>query len=206
MADKTFLFAGLGNPGSNYAKTWHNLGFFVLDELAKRNFLDFKSGRGDFFYSDFRLNGSKVILLKPTTYMNNSGRAIKQGLAYFNLEITDLVVIYDEISLPLGNIRLREAGSAGGHNGLKSAINHLGSQDFARLRVGFSNNHIESVLNRDRSRLPDLVLAKIPGKLEEDVEITVKSSADCLEELTECDFKIVMNKYNKRNRQEKAEE
>jgi PTH1 family peptidyl-tRNA hydrolase len=131
------LLVGLGNPGSRYSETRHNVGFMVLDRLA--------GGHGVPFRHQSRLHGllaevgsgaGRLRLLKPQTFMNESGRSIRAALDWFQLAPSQLLVIVDDMDLPLGRMRLRASGSAGGHNGLRSAIQHLGGQHFARLRIG----------------------------------------------------------------------
>lgn len=140
------LFVGLGNPGKKYAMTRHNIGFMVLKELATHLNWEFKEktqfrawlARGEF-------NGNAIHLLMPATYMNESGYAVRRYMDYAKIEISHLVVISDDIALPFGEIRLRSKGSSGGHNGLKSIETHLGTQQFARLRMGIGHHGISSL-------------------------------------------------------------
>lgn len=130
-----YLIVGLGNIGPEYSETRHNIGFMVLDALAKKTDIKFESKR----YADkaeFRFKGRTFILVKPTTYMNLSGKAIAYWLKKENIPDENLLVIVDDIALPLGTLRLRKKGGAGGHNGLQDIIDHLGTEDFARLRIG----------------------------------------------------------------------
>ena len=131
------LVVGLGNPGPKYLDTRHNVGFMAVERLAAE--------RGGSFRQQAKLQGlladvgqgaSRLRLLMPQTFMNDSGRAIRAALAWFDLQPADLLVLVDDMDLPLGRLRLRASGSAGGHNGLRSAISHLGTQDFPRLRIG----------------------------------------------------------------------
>jgi len=126
----------LGNPGERYRQTRHNLGWWVGDILAERAKVGFKPGRGDFFVAEGRIGGQVVRMVKPTTFMNESGRALDQCAAIFGLEPAELIVVADDIDLVLGQIRIRERGSSGGHNGLASVIEHLGSEEFVRVRCG----------------------------------------------------------------------
>ncbi len=133
-----YLIAGLGNIGPEYSETRHNIGFMVLDALAKKTDIKFESKR----YADkaeFRFKGRTFILIKPTTYMNISGKAIAYWLKKENIPDENLLVIADDIALPLGALRMRKKGGAGGHNGLQDIIDHLGSENFARLRIGAGN-------------------------------------------------------------------
>ena len=131
------LVVGLGNPGDRYASTRHNVGFMVLEQLAAREHSRFRAMaklQGDL--ADIGAGPDRLRLLMPKTFMNESGRSIRSTLDWFGLGLEQVVVLVDDMDLPLGRLRLRARGSAGGHNGLKSTIQHLGTQDFARLRIG----------------------------------------------------------------------
>ena len=157
------LIVGLGNPGKKYDKTRHNIGFDAVDCLAKRWQISLAENRrfNGNFGEGFAYPGKKVALLKPLTYMNRSGQSIRAALDWFKLEASDVLVIYDDMALPLGRLRIRQAGSAGGHNGVKSAIAHLGSQDFPRLRIGIGEpRHPESDTDR---KVVSHVLGKFSG-------------------------------------------
>lgn len=130
------LIAGLGNPGPQYRMTRHNIGFRVVDVLADRLQTNFKSGKGRYIYGDAHYRQEKVILLKPLTYMNLSGEAISHALHYWKIETEDLLVVVDDINLPLGKLRARAQGSAGGQKGLFSIISILNDDEFPRLRFG----------------------------------------------------------------------
>ncbi|MBI4319526.1 MAG: aminoacyl-tRNA hydrolase [Chloroflexi bacterium] len=134
MASK--LIAGLGNPGSQYARTRHNLGFLCIDTFAERHGLKFTKKRARALVAEGTLDQAKLILAKPQTYMNLSGESVKGLLSWYRLGPPDLLVVYDDLDLPLGKIRIREKGSAGGHKGIQSLTNWLKTDDFARIRVG----------------------------------------------------------------------
>lgn len=147
------LIAGLGNIGRKYAGTRHNIGFDMADRLAHKLSARFSSGRGSYAMANGRYDGQKVVIIKPTTYMNRSGLAVQHALNYYGIDRSELLVCYDDIALPLGKLRLRSQGSAGGHNGIKDIINHLGTNDFSRLRIGIGNefsdgNQVDYVLSR----------------------------------------------------------
>ena len=131
------LLVGLGNPGSKYAGTRHNIGFLTLEKLAKKNHLTFhqaKKLQGQI--TEFGIDQNCLRILLPSTYMNESGRSIRAALNWFDLRVDQLIVLVDDMDLPLGRIRFRTQGSSGGHNGLRSIIQHLGTQEFCRIRIG----------------------------------------------------------------------
>jgi PTH1 family peptidyl-tRNA hydrolase len=134
------LIVGLGNPGAKYEATRHNIGFAAIDELSKLWHIPVTEHRKFHgVYGEGLLYGQKVRLLKPTTYMNRSGQAVRAVVDWFKLSPQEVLIVYDEMDLPLGKIRVRLSGSAGGHNGMKSIIAHLGTQEFPRLRIGISS-------------------------------------------------------------------
>jgi peptidyl-tRNA hydrolase, PTH1 family len=136
------VIIGLGNPGTKYAQTRHNVGFDLLDSLAKRwqiSFSDHKQFQG-IYGEGFGSNNTKIRLLKPQTFMNLSGQSVRATIDWFKLPPESVLVVYDDLDLPLGKIRLRLSGSAGGHNGMKSIISHLGTQNFPRVRIGIGKS------------------------------------------------------------------
>lgn len=151
------MIAGLGNPGSKYAKTKHNIGFMVVDRLAEKYGVTFKRNDFEAEEGSFFLNGEKVILIKPQTFMNESGKAIVPLMTYLNVYPEELLVIHDDLDLAVGKIRLRQKGSAGGHNGLRSIISYLDSNIFDRVKVGIGRpkkgmnvvNHVLSPFDSD---------------------------------------------------------
>lgn len=131
------LIIGLGNIGDKYAFTRHNAGFMVVDKWAIENNLSFKQeNKLKCFMTKFRLGDDDIILAKPTTFMNLSGEAVRALIDYYKIDVKDILIIYDDIALDIGKIRFRGNGSDGGHNGIKSIIKHLGTKDFARLKIG----------------------------------------------------------------------
>lgn len=158
------IVVGLGNPGREYAETRHNIGFMVLAELARRNSAKSERSRFRAELTEYFMNGEKVVLVAPQTYMNLSGVAVNQVVNWYRVPIEHLLVIYDEIDLPLGQLRIRETGSAGGHNGLKSIIQELGTTKITRLRVGIGRGpgtavaHVLSRFNpMEQQAVPDLI-------------------------------------------------
>lgn len=135
-AEQPYFICGLGNPGREYAKNRHNVGFQCLDLLAQKWRLEFGRLRFKASVATGQVDSTRVILAKPLTFMNNSGEAVSPLVHYYRVPLCQLLIIYDDLDLPLGKIRLRPNGSAGGHNGIISIIRQLGTQEFARLRVG----------------------------------------------------------------------
>jgi len=180
------LVAGLGNPGPKYKATRHNVGFEVIDELARRASVAFESAPADALIAKWR--AADTLLVKPLTFMNLSGQAIGELLRYFKIEVGDLLVVVDEVHLPLGKLRARARGSAGGHNGLKSVIAHLGDE-FARLRIGVGRG------DSDRD-MADHVLAKFDKSEASEVERMTLRAADASEMFITSGIAAVMNAFN----------
>ena len=131
-----FIIAGLGNPGKTYEGTKHNVGFQVIDKLAQDYTITVDKWKHKAFIGEGRIGQHKVMLVKPQTFMNLSGESIREILSYYKIPVSRLIVIYDDTSLPLSGVRIREKGSAGGHNGMKSIISQLGTDTFLRIKVG----------------------------------------------------------------------
>lgn len=148
-----FLIVGLGNPGMEYAATRHNIGFDMVTYLSDKYNIPLRSREGKAVVGKGMIEGQKVMLAQPQTYMNLSGESVRALMDFYKLDIEDFVVIYDDISLPVGQIRIRAKGSAGGHNGMKNIIQHLGTQEFARIKIGVGakpegGNLVKHVLGR----------------------------------------------------------
>lgn len=180
---------GLGNPGKKYEQTRHNVGFMVIDELASRHHFSLSKKKFNGLYAMETIQGEKVILLAPQTYMNLSGEAVRPLMEYYNLELEDIIVIYDDLDLPTGKIRLRQKGGHGGHNGLRSIIDNLGSKDFKRVRIG---------IGRPEGRVPviDYVLGKFSREEEQEAGDSIQKAADACEAWLNKPFPQVMNDYN----------
>lgn len=180
---------GLGNPGRKYKETRHNIGFMVIEELLYRHQwkLDKKKFNGQ--YSMEHLQGEKVILLQPQTYMNLSGESIRPLMAYYNIDIEDVLVIYDDLDLPAGKVRLRQKGGHGGHNGIRSTIEQLGTKEFKRLRLGVGRPNTPMAV-------VDYVLGSFAKDEQDDVVSSIKKAADACESWLENPFIDVMNEYN----------
>ena len=170
--NEAWLIVGLGNPGPEYAKTRHNCGFRALDILAQKLGCKVDKGKFEGLYGQTTYEGHKLYLLKPLTYMNLSGRSVLQLSAYFNIPPQRIVVIFDDISLDIGRLRIRSNGSAGGHNGIKSIISQLGSQDFPRVKVG-----VGAKPNPDFD-LADWVLSAFSASEEKSLQAALERAAD----------------------------
>ena len=184
------LLVGLGNIGKEYERTVHNLGFMVLDKVADEINVQIKKNICSSLVGEINYKGEKVVLAKPTTYMNNSGIAVKSLVKKFNIDISkDLLIINDDIDLPQGVVRLREKGSAGTHNGLKSIVRELGTQEFARLKIGAGSPPSEFM------DLADYVLSKIRDtkEIQEGLD---KGETAGLMFLENAEFSKIMQKVN----------
>jgi PTH1 family peptidyl-tRNA hydrolase len=179
---------GLGNPGPPYKGTRHNVGFDVVDELARRGSIRFESAPADAVIAKWRLPNEAVLLVKPLTFMNLSGQAVGELSRYFKIDVGELLIVVDEVHLPLGKLRARKRGSAGGHNGLKSVIAHLGDE-FARLRVGVGRGG-------DQRNLADHVLARFEKDEAAEVERMTARAADAAEMFITSGIEAVMNAFN----------
>jgi PTH1 family peptidyl-tRNA hydrolase len=131
-----WLITGLGNPGAKYTYNWHNCGFMSIEVLAQRNHISFNKNKFRGEYGQGTISGEKVILLRPQTYMNLSGESVREAMSFFKIEPENLIVLYDDIDLPRGTIRVRAKGGPGTHNGMKSIISQIGTTDFPRIRIG----------------------------------------------------------------------
>lgn len=183
------VIVGLGNPGKKYEKTRHNVGFMVIDELLKRYSITLDKQKFKADYAIEFIDGEKVMFVKPQTFMNLSGQALRPLMDYYNATKEDLLVIYDDLDLPTGKIRLRQTGSHGGHNGIRSLIEHLGTKEFNRIRVG---------IGRPTNSMPivDYVLRPFSKDQHEDVLHSVLTSSDACEYWLKNPFLKTMNEYN----------
>ncbi|WP_303973269.1 aminoacyl-tRNA hydrolase [Streptococcus merionis] len=187
----TKMIVGLGNPGSKYHETRHNIGFMLVDKMAQaanETFTEDKVFKAEI--ATIRLYGEKIFLVKPTTLMNKSGEAVYALLTYFGLDIEDLIIIYDDLDMEVGKVRFRQKGSAGGHNGIKSIIKHLGTQEFDRVKIG---------IGRPKNGLP--VHYHVLTKFEDDDRINILKALDRVDSavnfyLQEHDFTKMTQKYS----------
>lgn len=183
-----YAIVGLGNPDKKYNKTRHNIGFDVIDELAYQMGVQVTTRRHKALCGIGNIGSTKVILVKPQTYMNNSGESVREVMDFYKLNPeSDIIVIADDISLDVGKIRIRGKGSAGGHNGLKSIITHTGTQNFKRIKVGVGANEGDLVNH---------VLGKFGKKEREIVDEAVRNAASAAEVMILENIDTAMNKYN----------
>ena len=194
-----YLIAGLGNPGRKYERTKHNVGFDVIDYVTDRHRIPFSGIQFQAECGKGIIAGQKVMLAEPLTYMNLSGEAVAALVNYYKLDPEEeLIVIYDDISLDPGQIRVRKKGSAGGHNGIKNIIACLGTDKFKRIRVGIG-------AKPDRWDLADYVLAPFTPENREKIEDAIKDAADALELILSGDIDEAMNRYNHKASREPKE-
>jgi PTH1 family peptidyl-tRNA hydrolase len=183
------LIAGLGNPGSEFEHTRHNIGFEVINALSQANGLPLDKLKFNAQFGKGKIEGEDVLLVKPLTYMNLSGEALSPIMNFYQIPIEDILVVYDDLDLPIGKIRLREKGSAGGHNGMKSIIQHLGSQEFKRIRVGIGRPI-------GREKVIDYVLKRFNKEDQPTVDAAIDHARKACEEWLKSPFLKVMNTYN----------
>ena len=187
MSTSTKLIVGLGNPGSRYENTKHNLGFWVVNELLFRLQLNRLAPLCKSLVARTEWHGSEVILAKPMTYMNNSGQAVNMLVQKFDIFSHDLCVVYDDLNLDIGVLRMRKAGSDGGHNGMRSIIRHLGTQDFPRMRVG---------IGKVEGDWMDHVLNEFSANEREDINWAIPCAADAIETFVTEGVQTAMNRFN----------
>ena len=188
--NETWLIVGLGNPGKDYERTRHNAGFRAVDLLAEQLGCRIDKGKFQGLYGQTTYEGKKLMLLKPQTYMNLSGRSVLQLSAYFSIPPQRIIVLFDDISLPPGRLRIRADGSAGGHNGIKSIIAELGSQDFPRVKIGVgAKAHPEQ-------DLADHVLSTFSSQEEKALAVSLKNAADAALAIIDHGVPEAANRFN----------
>ena len=179
------ILVGLGNPGRKYANTKHNFGFWIVNKFAEQRSLTFKAGKGDYVIA----KSHDVVCIKPTTYMNNSGLAIAKYCNYHNNFLENLLIIYDDIDLPLGKLKFRSEGGTGGHRGLESVIYHMKSENFCRLKIGIS----EGIIN-----IPSEKYVLLPFKKENNdiIKTIIETTCEGIEYYLSHSINETMNKFN----------
>ncbi|MGE5328757.1 MAG: aminoacyl-tRNA hydrolase [Deltaproteobacteria bacterium] len=185
-----YIIVGLGNPGKVYENTRHNVGFKAVDLLEDRLNINVSKKKFNALIGEGSFAGEKVTLIKPQTYMNLSGETIIQALNWYKISLSNLLIIYDDVDLDVGNIRIRERGSAGTHNGMRSIVNCVGTEDFPRIRVG-----IGKPPNADYD-LADYVLSKFSQGEDKDIKTAIENTADASLAIIQKGITFAMNKYN----------
>ena len=185
-----FVIAGLGNPGRKYENTRHNMGFLVIDRIAEKSGINVNKLKFRALVGDGVISGRKVLLVKPQTYMNLSGESLREVVDYYGVEPEDVLVIYDDFDLETGALRIRKKGSAGSHNGMKSVISHLQSEDFPRIRIGIGRS--------GSLDWKDFVIGKVGRDEKKSIEDAVERAAEAVVCILEKGIDTAMNKYNVR--------
>ena len=184
-----YLIVGLGNPEKDYSNTRHNMGFDVINEITNITGIKVSKTKFDALYGMGEINGKKVILVKPQTFMNLSGESVIRFKKFYKISNKDIIVIYDDIDLEIGDIRLKPKGGSGTHNGMRSVVENLNTEDFIRVRVGIGTpENKEDIIN--------YVIGAIPRREKEILEEATKKAAKSVIEILENGIDIAMNKYN----------
>lgn len=197
MSNETFIIAGLGNPGRKYKNTRHNLGFITVDKIAEDNDISVKKIKFKSLVGEGVIGSDKVILMKPQTFMNNSGEALREIVNFYKVPPENLIVIYDDFDIPIGSIRVRKFGSAGTHNGMRSVIRLLGFDNFPRIRIG-----IDSTI---KNELIDFVTGGFRKEEVPLLEEAVTNGAAAAETIVTKGIDLAMNRYNTKKTREKDE-
>lgn len=185
-----YIVAGLGNLGAKYEMTRHNAGFLAMDLLAITKNTDIKRLKHHALVADMQIGGKRCLVMKPQTMMNNSGEAIGEAAKFYKIPPENVIIVYDDISLDVGQTRIRRKGSAGGHNGIKSIIAHLGSENFPRIKVGVGKKPTPEY------DLVNWVLGRFPKEQEKDLKAALENSVSALELIVGGDIDKAMNLYN----------
>jgi PTH1 family peptidyl-tRNA hydrolase len=184
-----YLIVGLGNPEPEYSNTRHNMGFNTINQISKEYNIEVNKNKFNGLYAKAKIEGNEVILLKPQTFMNLSGTCIREFINFYKIDIKNLIVIYDEIQVEPGKIRIRKKGSSGGHNGMKSVIENLGTEEFSRIRIGIGN----PVFHND---MINYVIGKIDEETSKVLEEGVTKAKDAVIEILKNGIDSAMNKFN----------
>jgi PTH1 family peptidyl-tRNA hydrolase len=195
VANDRWLIAGLGNPGAEYSHNRHNVGYWCINRLARLHGIKIKAktlatlGEGE-------IRGVSAVLLKPRTYVNRSGEAIGPALRRWNIDPAHLIVIYDELDLPAGRLRIKAGGGSGGHNGIKSVIAATGSQDFARIRVGIGRPHVDGEPTWEPEHVADYVLSDPSAEMVKTLQDATKRATEAVEMILAEGVEAAMSRYN----------
>lgn len=186
----TWLVVGLGNPGDRYENTRHNVGFAVADELGERGNFPIRKLKHKALTQTAVIGGERVLVMKPTTFMNLSGEAVSDAARFYKVPADHVLVVCDDVSLPLGKLRVRKGGSAGGHNGLRNMISHLGTDQFPRVKVGVGGKPDPDY------DMADWVLGKFQGEDKKTIRAAVETAADAVECILKDGTEKAMNRFN----------
>ena len=184
-----YLIVGLGNPENEYSHTRHNMGFDTINKIAKNNNIQITKNKFKGLCESTIIQNQKVILLKPQTYMNQSGESVKEVAEFYNLKPEEKILIYDDIDIEKGHIKIRKKGGAGSHNGMKSVVEELQSTNFARIRVGIGQPEF-------KSDMINYVIGKVPQEEQKILQQGVEKAAKAVEEILKNGIDIAMNKFN----------
>lgn len=187
------MVIGLGNPGKDYTNTRHNVGFDTLDKLSKRNNIVLNKIKFKAVYGEGKIGDEKVLLVKPQTYMNNSGLSVREIMQFYKVPIQNVIIIVDDIDIDFAAIRIRTKGSAGSHNGLKSIIYHIQNDEFPRVKIGIGRKY-------ENQDLADFVLSRFPKDERIDIETSILTAAEAVENIICEGIDSSMNKYNIKTR------
>lgn len=191
FATDSYVIAGLGNPGKEYENTRHNMGFKAIDVLSCSEGIEIRRNKFHALIGQGRIGGKKTVLVKPQTYMNLSGTAVRESAMYFNVPPQNLIVIYDDIDLPAGSVRIRKSGGPGTHNGMKSVVQQLGTKDFVRIRIGIG-------AAESGEDLVDRVIGKVPEAEQELLQEAAEKAAAAAKDIIILGIDKAMNKHNHR--------
>jgi PTH1 family peptidyl-tRNA hydrolase len=185
-----FIVIGLGNPGKKYENTRHNVGFDTVELLSRRHRIMLTKLKHKALLGDGRISGKRIILVKPQTFMNLSGESVREILEWYKVPVENIIIIYDDVDLPVGKLRLRPKGSAGTHNGMRSVIYQIESDEFPRIRIGIGGPP-------EGWELADYVLSKFYGDDKKKIEEAIVNAADAVEAIIMLGIDMAMNKFNK---------
>ena len=184
-----YLIVGLGNPEKEYAGTRHNMGFDVINEISKQYNIQVEKSKFKGLYGIGTIGTEKIVLLKPQTFMNLSGESVREIMDFYKISTQDLIVIYDDVDIDVGSIKIRKTGSAGSHNGMKSVISHLGTTEFTRIRVGIGNP-------KEHRDMIEHVIGKVSKEEYEELEKGISKAKEAVICIIENDINKAMNEYN----------
>ena len=195
LSNELKLLVGLGNPGADYHKTRHNVGFMVLEKIARKNNCSFRENKKLFGMTcEYGRGIEKTRLLMPNTYMNESGKSVRSAKDWFNFKNHQLIILVDDMDLPLGKIRVRSRGSSGGHNGLKSIINHLGTPEFKRLKIGIGPP--SEVQEERKSKTVSHVLGRFSNEEFIKLNFIIQEIISCIESITSNNWENITTRLN----------